>query len=120
MGSSSAAGSGVGFGFSLGSTWRDAACVRRLNAREMAQTLGDRDAARALMCQDKDVAAAYASVGQSCTQRTLVAVAPPPAQQAYQAPPAETPPNPPVAESHPMQPIPNPPKTPRGDGDSGK
>jgi hypothetical protein len=115
MGSTSAGGSGIGFGFSVGSTWNDKQCVRRLNAREIAQTLGDRDAARALMCQDADVARAYAAIGQSCftpvppPQQVVVQTAPPPAP--YSEPP------------HNMQPIPNPPeqpaprrpKVPRGD-----
>ena len=103
MGSTSAGGSGVGFGFSLGSTWNDKQCVRRLNAREMAQTLGDRDAARALMCQDVDVARAYQAIGQNCftptPQPQVLVQAPPPAP--YAAPPEP----PPVT----MKPIPNPP-----------
>jgi hypothetical protein len=118
MGSTSGGVSVLGFGGTLGTTWNDAQCVRRLNAREMAQTLGDRDAARALLCQDKDVARAYASVGQSCNARTVVAtyVGPPPpgpAPTVLAAPPA-----PPTAK---MEPIPNPPeeKTPRGDGERG-
>jgi hypothetical protein len=102
MGSTSAGLSVVGFGGTFGSTWNDEQCVRRLNAREMAQTLGDRDAARALLCQDKHVAEAYAAIGQDCRARTVVAVVeerllPP-------APPAERPPPPPTAK---MAPIPN-------------
>ena len=108
MGSTSVGGSGIGFGISVGSTWNDGQCVRRLNAREMAQTLGDRDAARALMCQDDDVAAAYAAVGQSCTEAPQVAVLGlPPAPVVAAAPPP----------TGVMAPIPNPmeqpPKAPR-------
>jgi len=78
MGSTSGGISVMGFGGTLGTTWNDSQCVRRLNAREMAQTLGDRAAARALMCQDKDVAAAYLAVGQDCRQKYEVAVVVPP------------------------------------------
>jgi hypothetical protein len=107
MGSSSAAGSGVGFGFSLGSTWHDKDCVRRLNAREMAQTLGDRDAARALLCEDDNVRKAYESIGQDCHMKVAYTPpAPPPAPYAQPVP----------DDSHPMAPIPNPPaKAPYGE-----
>ncbi len=37
MGSSSVGASGVGFGISFGTTWRDTACVRRLDSREVAK-----------------------------------------------------------------------------------
>jgi hypothetical protein len=104
MGSTSGGISVLGFGGTLGTTWNDTQCVRRLNAREMAQTLGDRDAARALLCQDKNVAEAYAAVGQNCRERTVVAtyVGPPPPGpvQQYSAPPP--------APTATMQPIPNP------------
>jgi hypothetical protein len=113
MGSTSGGISVMGFGGTLGSTWNDTQCVRRLNAREMAQTLGDREAARALLCQDKDVAAAYLAVSQSCTQAwsppaaaALPAPIPPPAPEPYAAPvtaPQAVPPVPGV-----MAPIPNP------------
>lgn len=113
MGSTSAGGSGVGFGITLGSTWNDKQCVRRLNAREMAQTLGDRDAARALLCQDEDVAKAYAAIGQSCTERTMVAVVSPPVPVPTSTPAPVEAPKPPTT----MQPIPNPPeKGERGGG----
>jgi hypothetical protein len=36
MGSTSFGASGSGFGFSFGTTWRDSACVRRLDARQMS------------------------------------------------------------------------------------
>lgn len=108
MGSTSGGVSVLGFGGTLGTTWRDDACTRRLNAREMANTLGDREAARALLCRDKDVAAAYAAVGQPCNYP-----APPVPRQPIGAvaavptttPPAVDPNKPPVT----MQPIPNPP-----------
>jgi len=113
MGSTSGGISVLGFGGTLGTTWNDNQCVRRLNAREMAQTLGDRDAARALLCQDKDVAAAYAAVGQDCRARTVVAtyVGPPPP-----GPPQAVPVAPPApAPTAKMSPIPNPPE----DGERG-
>lgn len=109
MGSTSGGVSVMGFGGTLGTTWNDSQCVRRLNARELAQTLGDREAARALMCQDKDVAAAYAAVGQPCAMRwePKVAVNTTPPQPLVQAPPPPPPePPPPVT----MKPIPNPPE----------
>ena len=105
MGSTSGGISVMGFGGTLGTTWNDAQCVRRLNAREMAQTLGDRDAARALMCQDKDVAAAYAAVGQDCRQKyTVAVVVPPPAPVSPVV--INMPPPPPAVM---MAPVPNPP-----------
>jgi hypothetical protein len=112
MGSTSGGVSVLGFGGTLGTTWNDNQCVRRLNAREMAQTFGDRDAARALLCQDPDVAEAYAAVGQSCfvAQPKVAVMSAPP------GPPVSTPPPvivPPVT----MQPIPNPP--PEHDGERG-
>jgi len=107
MGSTSGGISVLGFGGTLGTTWSDTQCVRRLNAREMAQTLGDREAARALLCQDENVAAAYAAVDQSCflavaSVRVPVREEPPPPVTSA-PPPLE--PKPPAT----MQPIPNPP-----------
>jgi len=112
MGSTSLGGSGVGVGVTIGTTWHDKDCVRRLNAREMSQTLGDRDAARALLCEDEDIRKAYESVGIDCHMRTAVAEPKEaPAAQSYSAPPP--PPPPPPAGT--MAPIPNPaPKGERG------
>lgn len=116
MGSTTAGGSGVGFGVTVGTTWHDRDCVRRLTARELAQTLGDRDAARAVMCSDEMVRDAYASVGRPCPgQPGYVApmaeapVPPPPPAPppAAEPPPANTP-VPPVQSRGTMQPIPNP------------
>ena len=107
MGSTSGGVSVMGFGGTLGTTWNDAQCVRRLNAREMAQTLGDRDAARALMCQDKDVAAAYLAVGQDCrakwVQQVAVAPIPPPPPVVINVPA-------PAPAVQMMAPVPNPPE----------
>jgi hypothetical protein len=117
MGSTSGGASWLGGGFSLGSTWRDSACVRRLNARELAQTLGDREAARAVMCGDPDVADAYERLGRPCPKspgyRAEIA-----AQYMPQipVPPPPPPPAPPVIVNVPapaaaavmMAPVPNP------------
>jgi hypothetical protein len=109
MGSTSGGVSVMGFGGTLGTTWNDSQCVRRLNAREMAQTLGDRAAARALMCQDKDVAAAYAAVGQDCRQKYEVAVVVPP--PAPISPVVINVPAPAAAPApYAMPPVPNPPQ----------
>lgn len=69
MGSSSLGGSVLGFGISAGSTWRDIECMRRLNARELANTLGDRQAARELMCGNEDVYRIYNALGRPCRLR---------------------------------------------------
>jgi hypothetical protein len=105
MGSSSASGAGMGFGFALGSTWHDKDCVRRLNAREMAQTLGDREAARALLCEDDNVRKAYESVGEPCNVPATPKSAASYPSSTYSAPIAPQP----VPDDSKMAPIPNPP-----------
>jgi hypothetical protein len=65
MGSSSVGGAGAGFGFSFGTTWRDTACVRRLDARQV-HSLGDAQAAKEVMCESESVKAAFARVGRPC------------------------------------------------------
>ena len=82
MGSSSAGVSWLGFGASGGTTWQDHHCIRRLNARELAQTLGDRDAARELMCGDEEVFRVYNALGRPCRLMPNGSVNP-----AYTAPP---------------------------------
>ena len=132
MGSSSAAGSGMGWGLSFGTNWKDDECVRRLNAREVASLTGDREAARAILCKDKDVYDAFMEVGRPCPgapgyveQSPASYVppppAPPPAEYLYAAPPPPPPQEPPATAQHAapgtMAPIPNPPegaKEPRG------
>jgi hypothetical protein len=110
MGSSSAGGSGLGFGFSIGSTWRDGECVRRLNARELAATLGDREAAREVMCANEDIFRVYNALGRPCrltpkgepnplwTQASQQVAPPPPAAS---PPPRESQAAPPPALSPP-------------------
>lgn len=88
MGSSSLGVSVLGFGASGGTTWQDHHCVRRLNARELAQTIGDRDAARELMCSDEEVFKVYNALGRPCRLRpdgsaNPAYVAPPPPSMAY-------------------------------------
>jgi hypothetical protein len=84
MGSSSVGGAGVGFGFSIGTTWRDTACVRRLDARQVA-ALGYRDAARELMCDSPAVAAAFERAGMPNCGAGVAAA---PAEKAVEPTPA--------------------------------
>lgn len=68
MGSSSAGAQGVGFGLSLGSTWKDADCVRRKDAREL-RAMGLAGASVALMCHSDGVREAMAEAGTPCPAR---------------------------------------------------
>lgn len=65
MGSTSAGAGGAGFSFSFGTTWRDTACVRRLDAREIA-SYGDRQMAKEIMCDSDLVREAAKRVGRPC------------------------------------------------------
>ena len=65
MGSTSAGGAVVGFGFSFGTTWRDSACVRRLDSRQL-NSLGYQLGAKELMCDSDKIAAALMRAGQPC------------------------------------------------------
>ena len=67
MGSSSGGAAGAGFGFSFGTTWRDHACVRRLDSRQMAG-LGDVSTAREMMCDSDLVRDAAKRVGRPCME----------------------------------------------------
>lgn len=62
MGSSSVGGQGVGFGFSVGSTWTDENCIRLKNAR-LLYNMGRAATAQMLMCQDEAVRAAAKATG---------------------------------------------------------
>ena len=73
MGSTSFGASGPGFGITFGSTWRDEACVRRLDARELRSfgaglNYGDAIifhlAAKERMCEDGKVRAAFERVAK--------------------------------------------------------
>lgn len=67
MGSSSVGGAVPGFGLSFGTTWRDSACVRRLDAREL-NSLGYRLGAKELMCDSDAVRAALLRAGTPCRE----------------------------------------------------
>lgn len=65
VGSVSAGGQGASFGFSVGATVTDDACIRRKDSRFLANT-GYRRAACELMRQKEDVAEAFESAGYDC------------------------------------------------------
>ena len=65
MGSSSVGGSGAGFGFSFGTTWRDSACVRRLDARQLS-AFGELAIAKEIMCDSDLVREAAVRAGRAC------------------------------------------------------
>jgi hypothetical protein len=124
MGSTSGGASWLGGGFSLGSSWRDEECTRRLTARELSQTLGDREAARGVLCGNKAVLEVYDRLGRPCPQSPaykaeladkympvipLPPAAPPPAPPVIVNVPA---PAPAVAAAALMAPVPNPPPAP--------
>lgn len=113
MGSVSAGITIMGGGAMGGKTYTDQECVIRLDAREVAQTLGDKEAARAIMCQKERVRLAYDQVGQPCpgTPRYAEYVAEMNAQALMATPPAAPAALPPAVTR--MDPIPNP-RTPRG------
>ncbi len=78
MGSTSFGGGFSGGSFSFGTTWRDHACVRRLDAREI-RSYGDIQAAKEIMCDSDLVREAFKRVGRPCAEDggTYVAVAEP-------------------------------------------
>jgi hypothetical protein len=109
----------MGWGFSIGTTWRDPECVRRLNANAVANMFGDREAARSIMCDNKEVYAAFERVGRPCPQspnykhdqEEFYPTEPtPPAPPPLPPPPAAEAPPPPPAATQSMAPIPNPPE----------
>ena len=61
-----AGGQTSALGFSFGGSVVDMTCERLKLAREIAVTLGDKQTAKALLCQDERVAKAYASIGKAC------------------------------------------------------
>jgi hypothetical protein len=65
MGSTSVGGGFSGGSFSFGTTWRDHACVRRLDAREV-KSFGYPQAAKEVMCDSDLVREAFKRVGQPC------------------------------------------------------
>jgi len=76
MGSTSAGVQAMGFGISLGSTWRDEDCVRRKDAR-MFYNMKMTDIALARMCQKGDNRAAVEAAGSVCpgTEASATSVA---------------------------------------------
>lgn len=66
MGSTSGGVSVLGVGVSGGSTWKDEECIRRLNAKAVAEVLGDREAAKEIMCGNQEVFAAFVTLGRPC------------------------------------------------------
>ena len=71
MGSTSVGGAGAGFGITFGTTWKDEACVRRLDSRELRSfgaglTPNDailfHSAAKERMCEDAKIRAAFERV----------------------------------------------------------
>jgi len=71
VGSVSAGGQGAAFGFSIGSTVKDKDCIRRKDARFIAN-LGFRKAACELMAQKDSVANAFASAGYDCDMKVFI------------------------------------------------
>ena len=65
MGSTSGGVSVAGFGVSAGSTWSDAECINRLNAREL-RAMGENAAAKEVLCENPAVRAAFQKVGKPC------------------------------------------------------
>ena len=78
MGSTSVGAGFSGGAFSFGTTWRDHACVRRLDAREI-KSFGDIQAAKEIMCDSDLVREAFKRVGRPCAEDggTYVAVSQP-------------------------------------------
>lgn len=67
MGSTSLGAGFSGGSFSFGTTWRDTACVRRLDARQI-QSMGDVQAAKEIMCDSDLVRGAFKRVGRPCAE----------------------------------------------------
>ena len=65
QGSASVGAGGPGWGFSFGSTKMDSDCNTRENAK-MVALMGERDAAREVMCGIEEVRAAFKRVGRPC------------------------------------------------------
>lgn len=76
MGSTTVGGQGMTIGISVGSTWEDHGCTMRSNAATL-YSLGQQQAAVALLCQDKSISQAMATAGTPCpgAQKAAPAVA---------------------------------------------
>lgn len=66
MGSSSAGGSGMTFGFSIGTSWTDSNCVLLEQVRTVAAVLGDKEIASAMMCRVDAYREAREASGKPC------------------------------------------------------
>lgn len=69
MGSSSAGAQGIGFGLSLGTTWRDDGCDARYDAVAL-QAIGETVAARVRLCLKPEIAEAFERAGKPCPSST--------------------------------------------------
>ena len=65
MGSTSGGGAVAGFGITFGTTWRDSACVRRLDSREV-RAIGYQLGAKEMMCDSEKVREAMIRSGNPC------------------------------------------------------
>lgn len=65
MGSSSGGFGTTGFGVNFGTTWKDDACTRRLDARQVYQ-MGYPLAAKEIMCDSESIRAAFKRAGRPC------------------------------------------------------
>lgn len=66
MGSSSIGGSGVTFGFSVGSSWTDKNCMLLEQVRAVSNVLGDKETATLMMCQVDAYRVAREQAGKPC------------------------------------------------------
>lgn len=95
MGSTSAGAGWSGASISFGTTWRDSACVRRLDARQMS-AFGEIPVAVEMMCDSDLVREAAIRAGRPCVAdggqpRGLPVVAPAPQVQEVPTPEAAAP-----------------------------
>ena len=65
MGSTSMGAGFAGGSLSLGTTWEDIACIRRLDSREI-KAMGDTQAAKELLCNNEEVRQAFKRVERPC------------------------------------------------------
>ena len=78
MGSTSLGGSGIGFGGTIGTTWRDRECIRRLHARELALNLKMPLVAAEVMCGSVEVWDARERIAQHKGNPELACLGPRP------------------------------------------
>ena len=92
MGSTSAGAGWSGASISFGTTWRDSACVRRLDARQLS-AFGDLNTAREMMCDSDLVREAAIRAGKPCVadggQPLIANIVPTPAPQIQEVPTPE-------------------------------